>query len=146
MAFLKMLKRTGKRAAWSMRSFMKSIFDVLFAALQTLLPLLVMAGCVFAAVILLRWRRRHRAKAPPQPALWFYRLLLAAAQKRGLKRKPSYTPFELQPLLVAVFGAGTRKEIEFLTRCFVEARYGGRLRGSEAQLKSALRRVLRSRV
>lgn len=144
-ALLEMLTRTGRKAAWSLRSFLKSIFDVLSAVLQMLLPFLIMGGCVFVAVLLLRRRRRHRTKAPPQPALWFYRLLLAAARKRGLKRKPSYTPFELQPLLVAVFGSKTKQEIEFLTRCFVEARYGGRLCGTEGQLKSALKRVLQSR-
>ena len=144
-ALLKMIGRTGKKAAWSLRSFLRRLFGTLSAVLQTLLPFLVMAGCVFVVVILLRWRRRRRAKAPPQPALWFYQLLLAAAQKRGLKRKLSYTPFELQQLLVAVFGSRTRQEIEFLTRCFVEARYGRRVCGSEAQLKSALRRVLKSK-
>jgi len=143
-AFLRLIGATGRKAAWSIRGFLRGFFSGLLSLLQALLPLFIIGASVVVAVFLIR-KRPRRERPASEPAVWFYRALLKAARKRGLHRRPSQTPFELLPSLVAVFGREARRELEFLTRCFVETRYGGRRCEEEARLKAALDVVLQSR-
>lgn len=140
---LKMIGATGRRAVSSVKRVLRDFFSVVWSALKAIFPLLIIAAAAVTSILLLRVKVRRRS--PPhasEPAVWFYRTLLKAAAKRGLVRRPSQTPFELVTPLLFVFGRDVRKEIEFLTRTFVEVRYGGRHYKDDALLRKALKRVL----
>ncbi len=63
-----------------------------------------------------------------------YASLLALAERRGLARQPSRTPFEYLPALRGAF-PGWGAELQALTRAYVEAHYG-QLPDTEAELQA----------
>gem|GEM_PF-2028949 len=62
---------------------------------------------------------------PSSPAILFYKKMLALAERRGLIRLPSMTPYELIHPLTRVWGINHRDNILFVTEMFVKVRYGG---------------------
>ncbi len=147
---MSLLARTGRRAAHGLRGLVEWLKSVGRAVASEAVPLIAVISGFLVALFLMRYARRgarrrggraRRARAAARmPAILFYRSLLSLAERRGLVRKASATPYELLRPLSGLFGRSSEAHIRLLTEQFVRVRYGGRtLDESDAQrLREAL--------
>ena len=112
----------------SVKDFFKSV------ASGRVMPIVALLVLVTGFVLVMRllWRkggserrRKERRRRAPPPAILFYRRMLALAEKHGLRRPPSRTPYELLNLLALLWGKSQLNTLKFITEMFVKARYGG---------------------
>jgi hypothetical protein len=76
-------------------------------------------------------RRGGRVVRENEPARRLYLEMLAAAEERGVERRPSETPLDLSPRLQSTFRSETPVEI---TGLFDDVRYGG-MEAEEAEVR-----------